>query len=82
MVGLFGHLGCEVGVGTSEVSHFLPDLRCFLGKVGKRLLCTNPVVGSIAALTRFFMLISEVGSGFNEMGLEVFPGFFLCVLYA
>ena len=55
MVGVFGHLGSEVHVGASEVIHFFPFLRCRLGKVGKCLLYTYRVVGSVSSLSRCFM---------------------------
>ena len=38
VVGVFGHLGCEFHVGSSEVSHFRPVLPCCLVYVSSCLL--------------------------------------------
>ena len=75
MVGIFSHLGCEVNVGASKVSHCRPFLHCCLVEVVNCLLYTNQVVTSVAALTRFLLLLSGVGLVFDEVGLEGCPVF-------
>ena len=65
MVGVFGHLGCEVNFGAIEVSHCHPVLRCFSGKVGKCLIYRDQVVGYVASLDNFFLSLLEFGSGFD-----------------
>ena len=77
MVGVFSHLVREVHFGASEVSHFRPFLPCFLVEVGKSLLYPDQVVGSVVALARCLLLLSDVGLGFDEVGLEGHPVFVL-----
>ena len=77
MVGVYVHLGCEVHGGATEVSHYRPFSLYHLGKVGKCLLYPGHFVGSVAALARCFMPLSEVGLIFDEVGLEFRPLFFI-----
>ena len=79
VVGVFGHMGREVHDSTSEVIHYHPFLRFFLGMVGKHLLYPNQIFGSVTALARCLMALSEIVLGFDEVGLEGHQGFgFLC----
>ena len=47
-----------------------------MDEVVEFLLYTNQVVGSIAALARCFLALSEIGLVFDEVDLKVRPGFF------
>ena len=60
VIGVFHHLHFQVHVGAGEVSHFCPVLRCCLCKVHQILLCSDQVVGSVAALMPGLLLLSEV----------------------
>ena len=50
VVGVLLHLGCEVHVGASDVSHCRLVVLCRLGEVGKAPPHPDQVVGSVAAL--------------------------------
>ena len=79
MVGVFGHLGCDIRVGVINVGHCHPVLHCRLGKVGECLLYTDQVIDSVAALERWLLNISGIVLGFDEVGLEGRTVFvFLC----
>ena len=72
---IFRHLCRQVHVGASEVSHCRPFLRCFLCKVCEIFLYSDQVVGSVAALARGLLPLSEVLFLLSEVGLEGFTGF-------
>ena len=79
MIGLLGHLSCKVNIGVSEISHFCPIFCSRLRKVREGFLDSHPGVGSVAALARGLLPLSEVGLCLYEMGLEGCPGFFVLV---
>ena len=60
-IGIICHLYCQVHVGVSEVSHFRPVLCYGLGEVCKVFLDNQQVVGSVSALARCLLTLSEVG---------------------
>ena len=77
VAGLFLHMGCEVHVGASDVCNFRLALLCRLGKVGKAPLHPDQVLGSVSTILQCLIPLSEVRLGFNEVGLEGCPGFWI-----
>ena len=77
MVDVFVHLGRNSYVDINDVGHFHPFFFCCMGKVGKGLIDSNQVFGSLATLSWSLLALSEVGLIFNKIGLKGRPGFLI-----
>ena len=79
VVGLRGHLICQVSVCVSLVSQCWPLLWHFMIKVGKGFLGAHQVFGFVAALAWSLLTLSEIGLCLNEVGLKSCPIFVILV---
>ena len=77
MIGIFCHLGRQVYVGTSEVSHWHSSIRCWLCNISERFLYSDQVGVSVAALAWGLLPLSGVWLCLDEVCLEGRPGFFI-----
>ena len=70
VIGLTDHLICKVHIGVSEVSHCHPVFCSSLHEVSEGFIDSHQVVGSVDALPRGLLPLSEVGICLYGVGLE------------
>ena len=75
MVVVFRDLHSERDIGVSLVSDLCPLLRHGLSQVGEGFLNFHQVIGSVAALARRLLELTEIHLCFNKVGLKVRPHF-------